>query len=106
MGSKTPPLNLSPPDGQRADDVFSRPVSPDGPPASLLLRRIASALEVPPAALYGPPDTVAPARGRDQATNADLDQECTALLHAFRRIRDPETRLRLLALVQKDAEQT
>jgi hypothetical protein len=106
MGSKTPFLNLSTLDRQRADDVFSRPVSPDGPPASLLLRRIASALEVPPAALYAPPDAVAPARGPDEATDADLDQECTALLHAFRCMRDPEMRLRFLAQVQKAAKQT
>lgn len=42
--------------------------------------------------------------GGDGAPNASLKRDCGALLRAYKRMADPETRRRLLGLVQAAAE--
>jgi len=105
MGSK--PLSQQPsPDGSLDVDTRGQSAPSDRPAASPILRRIAKALRVPPSALYGPSNAVAPAQGVDgeDAADSDLDQQCEALLHAYRRIRDREMRSRLLTFAQHAAE--
>jgi hypothetical protein len=101
MGSKTP-LNRRSPVAHPDDDLVSCRAPNDGPAGSLLLRRIAGALQVPPGALYAPPDSVGMAARPDAL--GGVEDECVLLLHAYHRIRDPETRRRLLILVQEAAE--
>ncbi|MBY0255345.1 MAG: hypothetical protein K2X54_28830, partial [Methylobacterium organophilum] len=60
-----------------------------------LLRRIAEALQVPAASLYGPQGAE-----RGAAVAGGRADEADALLHAYRRIDDPELRRRVLTLVQ------
>lgn len=67
-----------------------------------LLRRVADALQVSEASLYGTVDSTSPIVATEPGT--DLDGQCAALLLAFRRIGDPEERRRLLALVEAIAE--
>ena len=71
---------------------------------SQLLGRIAEALQVPQDALYSPLDTIPPGQVAGGAGALDLEQDCEALLRAYRRICDPEMRDRLLTLVQAEAE--
>lgn len=72
------------------------------PDAKQLLMHIAEALHVPPADLYKPPTAVMPTCGAD--SGGVLDQDCEALLHAYRCISDPRKRQELLALVLNAAE--
>jgi hypothetical protein len=74
---------------------------------SLRVLRVADALQVDQSVLYNPPNAVALTRetNGNRSSGAGLDQDCEALLHAYRRIRDPEERQRLLVLVQEAAEQ-
>ena len=83
--------------------------TPLAPPScsGQLVMHIADALQVSPEALYGLPTT----RDARSGTGADvstaeggLDRECAILLNAFRRIRNPADRRRLLRLVQDVAE--
>jgi hypothetical protein len=104
MGSKTP-LNRRSPVAHSDNDLVSRPAPNDGPAGSLLLRRIAGALQVPPSALYSLPNAIGAGSPSQVNTVArDIEIECEAVLLAYRRIRDPEMRRRLLALMQAEAE--
>lgn len=74
-----------------------------------LLERIADALQVAPAVLYNPPNAVAPTRAAgdempDGGPDGGMEQTCEALLAAYRRIRDPEVRRRLLTLVEQASQ--
>ena len=69
-----------------------------------LLRRVAEALQVPEASLYGAAGSPSATGGGPAVLEDDLEGQCTALLHAYRNIRDPEARRRLLALVQAASE--
>jgi|SRR3954470_7141041 hypothetical protein len=106
MGSKAPSPSTRPP-GDRLDNKPQDLIMPGRSATSLRVRRVADALQVDQSVLYNPPSAVAPTRETDgdRSSGAGLDQECEALLHAYRRIRDPEERQRLLVLVQEAAEQ-
>jgi hypothetical protein len=109
MGSKTPPLDWSSPEAHSEDSPVRRPSPSDGPAGSLLLRRIADALQMPPSTLYRLPnavDAVAPSKAAPVAVDSDIEIECAALLLAYRRIHDPKMRCRLLALIQAEAKRT
>lgn len=97
MGSKMPPKKPVQ-NNEREDSAASVGLS-SGETRNRLLGRIAGALQVPQAMLYDP-HSPTPSEGGD-AGGTDLDGECLALLQAFRRIRDPEERRRLLMLVQE-----
>lgn len=84
---------------EHVEDYGSPLSRPSG--AKRLMMHIADALHVPPAEFYKPPAAVALGRETDSAV---LEQECEALLGAYRRIRDPGKRQRLIALVQDVAE--
>jgi hypothetical protein len=104
MGSKTP-LNRRSPVAHPDADLVSCPAPNDGPAESLLLRRIAGALQVPPSALYSLPNAIrAGSPSEVNAVARDIEIDCEAVLLAFRRIRDPEMRRRLLIVVQEAAE--
>jgi hypothetical protein len=108
MGSRSP-LPRKPPQGELKErEILGCPTREEGSATRLLVERIASALHVSPAVLYNPPSAVAPTRGADNGDrpSASLDRECEALLYAYRRIRDPKERQRLLALVDEAAERT
>lgn len=65
-------------------------------------------MQVPVSALYIPPnavDTVMPSEARAVISD-DIDGDGAKLLHAYRRIRDPEARRRILSLVQAMAERS
>lgn len=64
-----------------------------------LLRRIADALQVTDG-------TFVQSEVLPLINDSDLNTEGEALLHAYRRIHDPEERQRLLALVQEVAERS
>ena len=106
MGSKAPvarkPSQDDPPEESRfgAADLLKTSTR------NQCLERIADALQVPAAMLFNPPNAVIPARVVGGAPNHDLDQECEALLHAYRCISDPAERQRLLSLVQAIAERS
>jgi hypothetical protein len=70
-----------------------------------LLTRIADALAVPQATLHE--TAAAPVRFEADAARreSDLDEECAALVHAYRGIQDREMRLRILSLVQEASGQ-
>ena len=109
MGSKTPPLDWSSPEAPPEDNLVKRPDPSDGSAGSLLLRRIAGALQVPPSALYSLPNAVGvgpPSEAATVAVDSDIESECAALLLAYKRIHDPEMRRRLLTLIQATAERT
>lgn len=72
--------------------------------AGRLVSQIAEALHVPPTELYNPPTAVMPGRKTD--SDDILEQDCEALLHAYRRILDPDKRQQLLALVLEVANQS
>lgn len=106
MGSKMP-LNRRSPVAHPDDDLVSCAAPNDGPAGNLLLRRIAGALQVPPSALYTLPNAVglgSPPEADTVTRAGDIDGECAALLLAYRRIRDPEMRRRLLIVMQEAAE--
>ena len=91
------------------DDNSGRSAMPNGSGKSLTLRRIAGALQVPPSALYAPPNAVGSASQSGSspvAFDGRIEDECLTLLRAYQRIRDPEERRRLLALVDEAAEPT
>jgi len=72
-----------------------------------LVGRIADALRVPSGVLYEVPNLKSPPTAPDAGvttTDVDLDGECAALLSAYRRIRAPEMRRRLLILAQAAVE--
>jgi hypothetical protein len=107
MGSKAP-IVRKPSQGEAPEErLLGRSDLLKAPAKNELLGRIADALQVPPAVLYNSPTAITPARTAniDGSTDNNLDQNCEALLHAYRRIRDPEMRHRLLTLVQEAAEQ-
>lgn len=108
MGSKARPLGKDTLSGLAAEEFSGRATLPSCPMTNRLIGRIAEALQVSPAALYNPLEAVAIGRGADtdKASSTSLDQDCLALLHAYRRIQDPKERQRLLALVQEAAERT
>lgn len=85
-----------------------QPASPIGSARSQLLERIANSLQVPAATFYCPPNAVEPGAQSTAAlaVSERPEVEDEALLHAYRRIRDPETRRRLLVLVQAAADRT
>ncbi|GAN52572.1 hypothetical protein ACXR8U_23495 [Methylobacterium radiotolerans] len=95
MGSKSPVRGRSSGDAAPEDDLFQRSALPHAPGAGRLLRRIAEALQVPAASLYGPQGAE-----RGAAVAGGRADEADALLHAYRRIDDPELRRRVLTLVQ------
>ncbi|WP_182178168.1 hypothetical protein [Methylobacterium radiotolerans] len=95
MGSKSPVRGRSSGDAAPEDDLFQRSAPTHAPGAGRLLRRIAEALQVPAASLYGPQGAE-----RGAAVAGGRADEADALLHAYRRIDDPELRRRVLTLVQ------
>jgi hypothetical protein len=98
-------LNRRSPVAHPDDDLVSCAAPNDGPAGNLLLRRIAGALQVPPSALYSLPNAIGAGSPSDVNTVVrDIESECVAVLLAFRRIRDPEMRRRLLALMQAETE--
>lgn len=107
MGSKTPPLGWPSPEAHAEDNLVRRPDPSNGSAANSLLHRIAGALQVPPAALCSLPNAVgagSPSEVNTIAVDSALESECVAVLLAYRCIRDPEMRRRLLALMQAEAE--
>lgn len=72
--------------------------------AMRLVLQIAEALHVPPTELYSPSTAVLPGRKTD--SDDIIEQDCEALLHAYRRILDPDKRQQLLALVLEAANQS
>jgi hypothetical protein len=104
MGSKIPPSSWSSEAIPQEDGRLDRPAPFEGPASNKLLRRIAGALQVPPSALYAPPDAVSIAVQPDALGR--VEDECVLLVHAYRLIRDPEMRRRLLILAQEAAERS
>ena len=106
MGSKMQPQGVLSPHDTAEDDDHGHSLSSNGGATSRLLKRIADALQVSPAALYDSPNasTLVRKANSHDATDRDLDQDCKALLDAYRCISDPEERCRVLALVQAAAE--
>jgi len=105
MSSKKPPPNEGAQDEALQDGICSRPEVSRVTARSRILGEIADALQVPLATLYSARSTPVPARRADGDGGAYLDDECEALLCAYKRIHDPEARRRLLSLVQAAAEQ-
>ena len=104
MGSKIPPLSWSS-DAMPQEDVrLDRSALSEDPASNPLLRRIAGALQLPPSALYALPNAVSIAAQPDAP--GGVEDECVLVLHAYRRIRDPEMRRRLLILAQEAAERS
>jgi hypothetical protein len=102
-----------PPPFARLEDEASEDVDARGSPplvasgTRLIVGRIAEALGVSPGVLYEVPTLEGPPRAPDEgvtATDAHLDGDCAAMLNAYRRIRDPEMRRRLLILAQEAGE--
>ncbi len=108
MGSTTPSLNPTSSEAHSEDDLVDRPAPTDARVESLLLRRIADALQVPPSALYGLSNIGSGSRADVDTVAPDsyVESECAALLLAYRRISDPAERQRLLSLVQAAAERS
>ena len=104
MGQKMPLQAKAGSDGSWDNRSDSRPSASAGDDARRLVTRIAGALQVQPDVLYAP--DAANARTHCYNYVADLVIVCEALLYAYRRIRDPEERRRLLLLVQDAAEET
>lgn len=107
MGSKRPTLSEPPRDaasGDRRPDHLARCGTST---TRRLIGRIADALEITPANFYRQPNAAGAAVSSEETARAaetGLAEECAALLHAYRRIRDPAERRLLLALVQGAAE--
>ncbi|MEE7446486.1 hypothetical protein MRF4_00775 [Methylobacterium radiotolerans] len=96
MGSKSPVQGRSSGDAAAEEELYERSALPRAPSAGRLLQRIADALQVPAASLYGP-------QGPERGAGGQAD-EAEALLRAYRRIDDPKVRRRVLTLVQELAE--
>ena len=92
---RPPPKPANEDPREHGDSYGSEPSPPSG--VRRLVGRIAEALQVPPETLYEVPDSGV------MTTDADLDAECAALSRAYRRIRDPAERRRLLTLVHETA---
>ena len=90
----------------REDDVVGHPPSADHVARKASLQRIADALHVSPAVLYEPLNAIHEASRSGEQTDdyGGHDGQCSALIHAFMRISDPEERRRILALVQASAK--
>lgn len=107
MGSKLPivrkPSQDAPPEREPNDGHVPKALSS----TRLLMRRIASTLQVPEAVLYDLPNAVTPLQvaGTAGTLAPNYKQDCEVLLRAYKCIRDPEERQRLLVLVQEAAEQ-
>lgn len=106
MGSKTPPPGQAPQADLKEDGAGGHPPSANSAINPTPLQRIANALQIPPDALYQMSDAnKAACRPGGQAEDySGREGECSALIHAFLRIADPEERRRILALVQASAE--
>lgn len=108
MGSKAPIARNSPEEGRAEESHFGGADVLKASAKNQLVGRIAEALKVSLSELYNPPNAIAPARGagiNDQLSTG-LDQDCEALLQAYRRVSDPAERQRLLTLVQAAAERS
>lgn len=106
MGQKMPPPpRLAKVDPRKeADGGFSTPARAE---PRRLVERMAEALGIPSAALYGArPWQDAPPAANEGGIAADggLDGACARLLHAYRRITASAERRRVLARVQAAAE--
>ncbi|MGF6250000.1 hypothetical protein ABID82_004674 [Methylobacterium sp. PvP062] len=99
MRSKRTPLSVDAQDDRPQGDIHDRPLQAGGLAKRRVLGRVAEALGMPLATLYDPPSATMLAAD----ATSDLDHECEALLHAYKRISDPGRR-RLLDLVQEVAE--
>lgn len=99
MGPKAPDPGGSFGDAAPEDNPFDHRARPPESATGRLLQRIAEALAIPAATLYGPR-----AAERDDGSAERRADEAEALLSAFRRIEDPELRNRLLDLVRNLAE--
>ena len=108
MGSKAPIVPRRSEDSPAEESHLGRSDFPNASAKNQLLERIADALQVAPAALYNPPNAVTPTRKADSenASDGDLDQDCKALLGAYRGISDPDERRGILAFVQAAAERS
>lgn len=107
MGTRTPPRRRFVLDPVPSEEAADGADPPTGREARALLNRIADALQVPTSALYRPPNAVnatKPDAGLAPRPHPALACECAALVDAYQRIRDPDVRRRLLALVQEAAE--
>ena len=108
MGSKTSPPITAALDACRQDEIERRSAAIKTTASNRLLRRIADALQVSQSVLYKPLSAVVPIHDPgcddEHGSAGALDRECLALLHAYRRIRDPKARCGLLVQVQAAAE--
>ncbi|TXN00057.1 hypothetical protein FV242_23310 [Methylobacterium sp. WL64] len=104
MGSKPPLSNPSSSEERPEDDILVRHAPCADLGGRLLIKRIAQALQVPASTLYNPPNAISPSDARSDSNV--IESECETLLQAYRGIRDPEMRRRLLALIQAAAERT
>lgn len=104
MGSKSPPSNRTCSVDPRNDGGPDHCPTPDSAPVNVRVRLIAEALEIPPAVLYDAPNAVSPRPQADRHETDDLARECVALTDAYKRIRDPDERHRLLALLEASAD--
>ena len=107
MGQRIPPpfARLEDEAPEDVDGRGSPPLVASG--TRLVVGRIAEALGVSPGVLYEVPTLEGPPRAPDAgvtATDVQLDDDCAAMLNAYRRIRDPEMRRRLLILAQEAGE--
>jgi hypothetical protein len=109
VGTKMQPSATAEHNEHRQDDVQRSPVPAKTSASGRLLSRIAEALQVPPTVLYEPATAVTSIKRADRDgafhPDIDLDHDCLALLDAYRRIRDPQTRQRLLILAEAAGEQ-
>lgn len=99
MRSKRASLSVDAQEDQPQGDIHDRPMQSGVSAKRWVLGRVAEALGMPLATLYDP--LSATMLAADAAS--DLDHECEALPHAYKRISDPGRR-RLLDLVQEAAE--
>ena len=109
MGQRIPPP-FARLEGEATEDVDGSGSPPSAISGTrLVVGRIAEALGVSPGVLYEvhtlEGQSISPDAGVT-ATDANLDGECAALLYAYRRIRDPEMRRRLLILAREAAERS
>ncbi|MGU3665329.1 hypothetical protein ACLBX9_14205 [Methylobacterium sp. A49B] len=105
MSKSPPPIEL---DADRPEDEFpGSETAPARSSARRLVSRIAKVLQVPEAALYDLPNARPSVRSSapDASESAERENEGIALLEAFRRIGDPETRQRILRLAEAAADQ-
>ena len=109
MGQRIPPPSASLED-EAWEDIDGPGSSPSPPRGTRrLVERIAEALGVSSGVLYEAPTLEGPQRAPDAgvtATDVQLDGDCAAMLNAYRLIRDPEMRRRLLILAQEAAKRS